>query len=312
MDGAACYLRHDDYPIGVPERLVDYSTELMFGAGDGHLTYVAPTLDEDPQFRRWWRHFSMLSVSPTSRKAMYRHGMHWDIRAALPMVSTPTLVMHRSRNRYLRAEYGRYLADNISGARYVEMEGSDALFFAGDQDVILGEIEAFLTGVRGAVEADRVLATVLFTDIVASTDHAARLGDARWRETLDRHDRIVADSVAQFRGTLIKTTGDGVLASFDGPARATRCASAMVETVRSLGMEIRAGVHAGEVELRRADIGGIAVNIAARVVQLAAPGEVLVSRTVRDLVVGSGIEFRERGEHELKGVPGSWQLFAAT
>jgi class 3 adenylate cyclase len=311
LDGAACYLRHDDYPIGVPPRLVDRSTALMSRLGGARIDYVAPSLGDDERFRRWWQHFTMLCVSPTSFAHMYRHGMDFDIRAALPTVSAPTLVVHRSANRYMRVEFGRYLADHLSHCRYVELDGPDALFFAGDQDALLTEIETFLTGVSGASDPDRVLATILLTDIVGSTDHAARLGDARWREQLDRHDRLVADHVAAFRGKLVKTTGDGVLATFDGPARATRCAAAIAESVQRIGLDVRAGLHTGEVELRGDDVGGIAVHIAARVAGLAAPGEVLVSRTVRDLVVGSGLTFADRGEHRLKGVPDAWQIFAA-
>jgi class 3 adenylate cyclase len=228
---------------------------------------------------------------------MYRNGTQWDVRPALSAISAPTLVLHHSGNRYMRANNGQYIAEHVQGAKYIELAGADCLFFAGDQDAALGEIEAFLTGTRSAPEHDRVLATVLFTDIVSSTQRATELGDSRWHDLIDTHDRIAADEVSRFRGKVIKNTGDGILATFDGPARAIR-------------IELRAGLHAGEVELRGDDIGGVAVHTAARVMGKASPGEVLVSNTVKDLVVGSGIEFLDRGEHELRGLEGQRQLFA--
>jgi class 3 adenylate cyclase len=218
--------------------------------------------------------------------------------------------MNHESNRYIRSDAGQYIAENIDEARFVELAGADCLFFVGDQELALGEIEAFLTGTRSAPEHDRVLATVLFTDVVSSTQHATELGDSRWHELIDMHDRMAADEVSRFRGRLIKNTGDGILATFDGPARAIRCAASIGEAVRSLGVDIRAGLHAGEVELRGDDIGGIAVHTAARVMGKAGPGETLVSSTVKDLVVGSGIEFIDRGEHELRGLEGQRQLFA--
>jgi len=223
----------------------------------------------------------------------------------------PTLVIHRTDDRYYLVGHGRYLAEHIADATYVELPGADHTYFAGDQETILDEIQAFLTGVRGAPDVDRVLATVMFTDIVSSTDRAAKLGDRRWREALDVHDRLVQAHIDQFRGRRIKTTGDGVLATFDGPARAIRCARAIGDEVRrKLGIEVRAGLHTGEVELRDSDIGGIAVALAARVMAEAGASEVMVSSTVKDLVVGSGIEFEDRGAKQLKGVPGEWRLYA--
>ena len=241
---------------------------------------------------------------------MWLNGTQWDVRPALAAISAPTLVLHHTGNRYIRANNGQYMAEHIRGAKFVELVGDDCLFFAGDQDDSLGEIEDFLTGTRSAPEHDRVLATVLFTDIVSSTQRATELGDSRWHDLIDTHDRIAADEVSRFRGKVIKNTGDGILATFDGPARAIRCAVSIGEAVRSLGIELRAGLHAGEVELRGDDIGGVAVHTAARVMGKASPGEILVSSTVKDLVVGSGIEFLDRGEHELRGLEGQRQLFA--
>jgi class 3 adenylate cyclase len=204
----------------------------------------------------------------------------------------------------------RYLADNIPGAQYVELPGREFFLWSGDQDAVLDEVEEFITGARPVHEADRVLATVLFTDVVSSTERAATSGDRRWLETLERHNAAVRRELERYRGREIDTAGDGFLATFDGPARAVRCAQAIMQAVRPLGIELRAGLHTGEIELRGDDVGGIAVHIGSRVQGLAGPGEVLVSRTVVDLVAGSGLEFEDRGEHELKGVPGHWQLYA--
>lgn len=310
LDGTACYLRREDYPIGIPEYLVDASAETIFGPGTDRLVRWAPSLATDQSFRAWWPRFQRSATSPTVSERMFRHGSQWDVRPALPTISAPTLALHHAGNRWLRADHSQYIAEHIHGARYTELPGDDCLFFAGDQDASLGEIEAFLTGTRSAPDHDRVLATVLFTDVVSSTQRATELGDTRWHDLLDMHDRMAADEVSRFRGRVIKNTGDGILATFDGPARAIRCAASMGETLRALGIEIRAGLHAGEVELRGDDIGGIAVHTAARVMGEAGPGEILVSSTVKDLVVGSGLEFIDRGEHDLRGLEGQWRLFA--
>ena len=249
-----------------------------------------------------------LSGSPAAVIELVRIFMRHDILAILPAVRVPTLVLVRSGNP--RREAARYLAGQIPTATFVEVPGEDTLIYVGDTDTVLDEVQEFLTGARDAPSPDRVLATVLMTDIVGSTDHASRLGDRRWRELLDAHDSAVDRQLDRFRGRKVNTTGDGMLATFDGPARAVRCAQAILSANRALGLEVRAGVHTGEVELRGADIGGIAVHIGARIAGLAGPGEVLVSRTVTDLVAGSGIEFVDHGEHQLKGVPGAWRLFA--
>lgn len=271
---------------------------------------LAPSKGQDPAYAEWAGRMERYSASPgTMRQIMAALG-DTDVRHVLPSIRVPTLVMHRREDPFLQVQHGRYLAEHIPDARYVELEGADSLFSAGDSEAILGEIEEFLTGTRHEPEPDRVLATVLFTDICGSTERAADLGDSAWRQVLERHDRVIGREVARHRGRAVKSTGDGVLATFDGPARAIRAANAIGEQVRDLGIEIRAGLHTGECEVIGNDVGGMAVHIGARVMGHAGPGEVLVSSTVKDLVVGSGIDFAERGEHELRGVPGQWRLFS--
>ncbi len=227
--------------------------------------------------------------------------------ADAPTISVPTLVMHTTDDITVPIANGRWLAEHILGARFVELSGEHALF---DVDLFVDEVETFLTGRRHVVATDRVLSTVLFSDIVGSTEQAAAVGDRRWREILDQHDAVVSRKIETYRGNLVKSTGDGVLATFDGPARAISCGRDIRDNLQPLGIDVRVGLHTGEIELRGADIGGIAVHIGARVAALANAGEVLVSRTVTDLVAGSGIQFADRGVHQLKGVPGDWQLFA--
>jgi class 3 adenylate cyclase len=233
------------------------------------------------------------------------------VRAVLPTIHVPTLVLHRRGDRVVNRRAGEELASQIPGARYVELEGIDHSPWAGDSESVLGEIEEFLTGTRSTPEADRVLATVMFTDIVGSTERAAELGDSRWRELLASHQEVVRRELTRFRGREVKTLGDGCLATFDGPARAIRCGRAISEAAGTLGLEVRTGLHSGEVELMDEDVGGIAVHIAARVGALAGPGEVLVSSTVKDLVAGSDIRFEDRGATRLKGISDDWRLFAA-
>jgi class 3 adenylate cyclase len=237
--------------------------------------------------------------------------MDIDVRPALPLVHAPTLVLHRIGDRMVPLAHGHYLAEHIEGARLVEVPGTDHFWWTENTDQIIDEIEEFLTGARSVPEPNRVLASVLFTDIVDSTRQAAELGDEQWRLLLNRHDSLAERQVKQHGGRLVKTTGDGILATFDGPARSVRCAMAISDGAQALGIEVRAGVHTGEVELRGDDIAGLGVNIASRIEALAHPSEVLVSRTVTDIVAGSGLGFDDRGEHQLKGVPGRWQLFAA-
>ena len=251
-----------------------------------------------------------MSASPAAAHALTRMNGEIDVRHVLPAIAVPTLLVHRIGDRTLPVEGARYMAERIPGATLVELPGDDHLPFVGDQDEILDEIEEFLTGIRPSPAPDRVLATVLFTDIVGSTMRAAELGDRRWRDLLETHHAVVRKELERWQGREVDTAGDGFLATFDGPARAIRCACAIRDAVTGLGLEIRAGLHCGEVEIVGDDVAGIAVHTGARVAALADANEVLVSSTVRDLVAGSGIEFEERGEHELKGVPGSWRLYA--
>jgi class 3 adenylate cyclase len=306
-------LKDDDFPWGRAEtsyRRLMRTLEATWGSG-GYLDQLAPSVAEDPAFRRWWAKFERHIHSPGSVLAFLRLQAGVDVRAVLPSVRTPTLVLQRSGDVYRDPRNGRYLADMIPGATYVELPGRDHLPFVGDQDAVLDEIQDFLTGIRRGPTPDRVLATLLFTDVVGSTERAAHIGDQAWRDLLERHNILIRKQLGRFRGREIDTTGDGFLAIFDGPARAVRCAQAICVDVRGLGLEIRAGVHSGEVELVGDDVRGLAAHIGARVMSLAGPGEVLVSATVKDLVFGSGIEFRDRGTHVLKGVPGEWRLFAA-
>ena len=271
---------------------------------------VAPSRMADPEFREWAGRLERLAASPSTIKRIFDLIGEFDVRDVLPSIRVPTLVLHRREDSFIKIEHSRFLAERIPGARMVELEGGDNMYSLGDSEALLGEIEEFLTGERHRVEPDRMLATVLFTDICNSTQHAARMGDRGWRFMLERHDALFRRSLVRHRGREVKHTGDGFLATFDGPARAIRCAADHAESVASLGLEVRAGLHTGELEVMDGDLGGLAVHIAARVMDRAAPCEVLVSSTVKDLVVGSGIDFEERGPHELRGVPGEWQLYS--
>jgi class 3 adenylate cyclase len=300
-----------DYPIGFDPQWsdqVDAPLVDFWGTGASLAIFSASHAD-DPKARRLWAKMERLSVSPGGLRSLLRILREIDVRSVLPSVAVPTLVFHAEGELH-PVEMVRYLADHIPGARFRELSGVDHYPWFGSVEQMVAEIEEFLTGVRSEPEADRVLATVLFTDIVRSTERAAELGDRRWRELLDAHDATVRRELARARGREIKTTGDGFLAAFDGPARAIRCAVAMVQHSRSLGLEIRAGLHTGECEVRGDDLAGIALHIGARVAALAAPGEVLVTSTVRDLVAGSGLSFSERGSRSLKGVPGEWSILA--
>jgi class 3 adenylate cyclase len=302
----------DDYPAGVRRDLFERWLEQTVSGwgGPGGLEVFAPSVSGDAEVSAWWARLLRSGTSPRAAAALMRMYMDIDVRPALPAITAPTLVLHRSGDRLVRVDNGRALAEAIPQARYVELDGADHLAFAGDQDALLDEVEEFITGVRREHEPERVLATVLFTDIVSSTERAAATGDREWRGILERHDELVRKELVRFRGREIKQTGDGFLAAFDGPARAVQCAASITDHVRPLGIEVRAGVHTGECELRAGDIAGIAVHIGARVGARAGAGEVLVSRTVKDLVTGSGLQFQERGPAELKGVPGDWHLYA--
>jgi len=314
VDCFARFTRAPDYPLGAPPeevaRTLEEADEAM---GRGlMLDLFAPSLAGDERLRRLWSRYERQAASPGMTIATVRLLYESDVRSVLPAIRVPTLVIHRAAGLGFPAAYGRYLAEQIPGATYVELDGTDNLIWAGDQDAILDEIQDFVTGTRPAPTPHRSLATVLFTDIVGSTRLAAELGDRAWRRLLGQHFEIIRRSLDRFDGREVKSVGDGILATFDGPARAVRCAAAIREGVAELGIEVRAGLHTGEIELEPGDIAGLAVHIAARISAMAAAREILVSSTVKDLVVGSAIEFDDRGSHELKGVPGEWRVFAVT
>jgi pimeloyl-ACP methyl ester carboxylesterase len=302
-----------DYPWApTPEERQGYIRTLKEGwGGIVDLAVLAPGVMGDEDFRSWWSRLLRSSASPAAAVALATMNGDADVRAVLPTIGVPTLIIHRAEDLDVDVGGSRWMTTQIPGARYVELSGDDHLLWA-DPDPIFDAVEEFVTGVPPAEIPNRVLMTVLLTDIVGSTEIAAAVGDHAWRRKLDRHDEIVRRYVERYQGREIKSTGDGFLAAFDGPARAVRCAQAIVDAVTALDLDVRAGAHTGEVELRDADIGGLAVHIAARVAALAGAGEVLTSRTVKDLVAGSGIAFTSRGTHALRGVPGQWELFAAS
>ena len=315
VNGTARTLWAPDYPLGIPAEVLDrfINTVVKTDAveqGVDDLVLLNPSVADDPAYRAWWVRSGRRGASPALAQAMMRAHLYYDVRALLPLIQAPTLVLHRRDFAVTRPDHGRYLAEHISGARFVELPGADSDYWVGETDEMLGEIQEFLTGTQHTPEPDRVLATVLFSDIVNSTAQAAAAGDRSWGTRLDRHDAMVRRQLERFRGREIKSMGDGFLAVFDGPARAIQCASAIRDGARQLGIDVRVGLHAGEVELRGADIAGMTVNIGSRVCDLAEANQILVSRTVVDLVVGSGIDFEDRGEHSMKGVPGTWRLFA--
>ena len=301
-----------DYPWApTPEQRQHFFDAIRQGWGGlVDLEVLAPSVAKDELFGRWWATYLRLSASPAAALTLARWNTEIDIRHVLPTVCVPTLVLHRTGDLDANIEEGRYIARQIPGARFVQLPGVDHLPWVGNADILLDEVEEFLTGVRPIAEPDRVLATVLFTDIVDSTRRAAALGDRRWRELLEAHHAATRRELARHRGREVKTLGDGFLAAFDGPARAVRCAEAISTAVRPLGLEVRAGLHTGECEAMGEDLGGLAVHLAARVAAQADAGEVLVSSTVKDLVAGSGLRFEDRGVHCLKGVPDDWRLFA--
>jgi len=300
-----------DYPWAptVDERQSFFNLIKEGWGGSVDIGSLAPSMVNDEEFKQWWATYLRRSASPSMALALAKMNSEIDIRSILPAIHVRTLVMHRLGDKDIDVNGSRYISRQIPNAKYVELSGEDHLWFVGDSDVILNNVEEFLTGSYHPAEPERILATVMFTDIVGSTQKAVELGDSKWRNLLISHRTIIRRELAAFRGKEIETTGDGFLATFDGPARAIRCAMAMNKAVASLNIEIRVGLHTGECELMDNDVGGIAVHLGARVMSKASASEILVSSTVKDLVAGSGILFEEKGVHKLKGIPGEWQLY---
>jgi class 3 adenylate cyclase len=318
FNGAARTLSGPDYPIGAEIAATDPYTTVgiqpdAVEQGFDVLSIIAPSVAGDEAFRAWWDHAGNRAASPSMARAFIQKIREGDVRHTLDRITVPTLVLHRDNPGFSPIAHGHYLAERIAGSRFVQPPGGDALYWVGDTAPILDEIEEFITGIRGGSDGERLLTTIVFTDIVGSTEHAATLGDNRWHDLLDNHDTIVRHELQRFGGREVNTAGDGFVATFSSPSAAIACADALVDAVRVLGIEVRVGIHAGEVEVRRGvkdDIAGMAVHIGARVAALAGPGEVLVSSTLRDIVTGSRHRFGDRGETALKGVPGEWRLYA--
>jgi class 3 adenylate cyclase len=312
VNSYAHFVREDDYAWGFPREDLDgriAAVKQTWGTAP-NLQMVAPSRVADERFRAWYARSMRFGAGPDQVAARVRAAYEADVRALLPSLSVPTLVLHREGNRHIPLGAGRYLAEHIPNAKFVAVPGDDHLFFVGDTDALVDEIEEFLTGGRSGAEGDVVMAAVLFTDIVASTEHQARVGPREWSRLTDHHDAMVRATLSRYRGREVKTTGDGFLATFDATGRALRCAVEILAGAKDIGLDLRAGIHSGDVEVRGDDIAGLAVTIAKRVCDLAGPGQVLVSETVRSNMVGAGITFTDRGERELKGVPGSWRLFS--
>jgi class 3 adenylate cyclase len=315
VNGTPRMVQGPDYPVGAdisaanPFMTVAIEPDAV-EQGFDTLRYVAPTVATDDAFRTWWDLAGNRAASPSMARALTQVVAAADVRDALARVTAPTLIVHRKDAIFIPVGHARYLAERIAGARYVELPGADSLYWVGDSAPMLDEIEEFITGMRGGSDAERVLTTIVFTDIVGSTERAATLGDDRWHALLDNHDNVVRHELQRFRGREVNTVGDGFVAIFTSPSVAIDCADAIIDAVRPLGIEVRVGIHAGEVEVRGDDIAGMAVHIGARVAALAGRSEVLVSSTVREIVTGSRRRFSERGEHDLKGVPGRWRVYS--
>lgn len=314
-NGAARTLRSPDYPIGTDLDDADRFTTVgmepdAVEQGFDMLGIIAPSVAGDAAFRSWWDMAGNRAASPSMARAFINKIREGDVRDRLPLVAVPTLILHRDNPDFSPVGHAHYLAEHIPGSRLVELPGRDALYWVGDTAPVLDEIEEFITGVRGVSDAERLLTTIVFTDIVGSTERAAVLGDHRWRDLLDNHDTLVRRELQRFGGREVNTAGDGFVATFSSPSAALACADTIVDVVRVLGIEVRVGIHAGEVEVRGKDVAGMAVHIGARVAALAGPSEVLVSSTLRDIVTGSRHRFGDRGETALKGVPGQWRLYS--
>ena len=309
---AAKYVASDDYPYGEPQETWNalFGTIEQYWGRDELSSVSVPSLSDDPRYVKWSSRMARAVAAPGVAAAMFRYTFGLDVRPALASIQAPTLILHRQDYKFVNVEHGRYLAEHIPSARLVELPGSDLWFFTPGSGHVPGIIEEFVTGAKPIPGRDRVLATVLFTDVVGSTEKVAALGDRPWNELLEAHDDLMRREIERFGGRLVSITGDEVLATFDGPGRAIRCARQAGEQLRALGLDIRAGLHTGEIEARGEHIGGIAIHIGSRVMNEAKAGEVLVTRTVKDLVAGAGLTFADRGIHELKGVPDEWQLFA--
>lgn len=315
VNGAARVLWAPDYEAGIHPQTANSFTAVAMESdaverGVDVLATVAPSVAHDQAFRTWWDVAGNRGASPSMARRSSQALTDADVRDKLPAITAPTLIVHRKDARFVGVGHGRFLAERIPGARYVELPGDDTLYWVGDTTPVLAEIEEFVTGSRGGSDAERVLTTIVFTDIVGSTQRAAALGDDHWRDLLDSHDNLVRRELARFGGREVNTAGDGFVATFSSPSVALDCAEQIVGAVATLGVDVRVGIHAGEVEARGQDIAGMAVHIGARITALAGPSEVLVSSTVREIVTGSHRVFAERGEHRLRGVPGTWCVYA--
>jgi pimeloyl-ACP methyl ester carboxylesterase/class 3 adenylate cyclase len=311
IGGYAHYVRGPDCPWGFPQKFLDLfagPAKEMWGTG-AWLDLVAPSKSGDPVFREWWARCERLGIGPDEVAIITRQAWEQDVRPLLPSITMPTLVLHREGDRYIRVDAGRYLAEHIPGAKYVELPGEDHFYFTGDVDALVDEIEEFLTGSHQAPEGDLITTTILFTDIVSSTEQSARFGHRKWSALTDAHDAMVRAVLRRHRGREIKTIGDGFLATFDASTRAVHAATEVLSTAEAMGLALRAGIHTGDVEARADDVVGLAVTIAKRICDLAGPGQLLVSEGVKGQLVGSGLAAIEAGTHVLKGVPDEWRLF---
>jgi class 3 adenylate cyclase len=312
VNTGARYLATEDYPFGLAPEVAEELNRTMADrwGSEEHVILQVPSRANDARFRAWYAKKTRTIAGPAAAEAYFRSMFKADARAMIPAIRAPTLVLHRRSYRFMPIAHGRYLADRIAGASFVELPGSDGPLFWEHAEQALDAIEGFVTGMTPAEASNRVLATVVYTDIVGSTSTAERMGDSRWREILDLHDDTARRLLAAHGGRLVKTTGDGVLATFEGPGRAIRFATTFRDQLLGIGLRIRTGIHTGEVEMRGDDVGGMAVHLAARIMALAEGDQILVSRTVRDLVVGSELSFEDHGTHQLKGIEGGWQVLA--